>query len=482
MQYRAIQRIAGGVIGLASVVALPPLGFALADHDGSAFAFLASFALTGGLGLLLWLSAGPVKADLRLREGFLVTTLSWALVCASSALPFMLAPPYLSLVDALFEATSGITTTGATVIAQLEGLPRSVLFYRQLLHFIGGMGIVILAVAILPMLRVGGLQLFRAEISGAVRDTKLTPRITETAKLLWMIYVGLTALCAVFYWLAGMHWFDAVGHAFSTVATAGFSTHDASIGHYDSVMIEAVTILFMLLGAFNFSLHYLAWHRATTAPYRNDREVKMLLRIVLVASLLCTAALYLAGEFPTLAQSFRAALFNVVAAITTTGFTTTGFAHWSGALPLLIILLAFIGGCAGSTTGGLKVRRITVMLHVGMRELRQLIHPRGFFVVRAGGRPVAEEAMRAVAGFVTLYLASLMVFTLALAASGLDLVSAFSGAAACLNNLGPALGMGAVHFADVNDTATAILSLAMLTGRLEVFTLLVLLTPAFWRE
>lgn len=482
MQLRAIQRIAGGVVGLASVVALPPLAFALVDRDGSAFAFLASFALTGGFGLLLWLTAGPVKADLRLREGFLVTTLSWTSVCAASALPFMLAPPYLGLADALFEATSGITTTGATVITQIDGLPRSVLFYRQLLHFIGGMGIVILAVAILPMLRVGGLQLFRAEISGAVRDTKLTPRITETAKLLWLIYVGLTALCAVFYWLAGMTAFDAVGHAFSTVATAGFSTHDAGIAHYDSPLVETVAMLFMLLGATNFSVHYLAWHRATTAPYRGDRELALLLRVVLVAALGCTAALYLHGVYPSIATAFRHASFAVVAAITTTGFTSQAFALWPGALPLLIVLLSFSGGCAGSTTGGLKVRRLAVMLKVGVRELRQLIHPHATLVLRAAGRPIDNDAMRAVAGFVALYLASLILFTIALASTGLDLVTAASAAAACINNLGPALGGAAMHYGGLSDTPVAILTLAMIVGRLEVFTLLVLLTPAFWRE
>jgi len=482
MQLRAIQRIAGGVVGLASVVSLPPLGFALYDRDGSAFAFLASFALTGGFGLLLWLTAGPVKADLRLREGFLVTTLSWVSVCATSALPFMLAPPYLGIADALFESTSGITTTGATVIAQLEGLPRSVLFYRQLLHFIGGMGIVILAVAILPMLRVGGLQLFRAEISGAVRDTKLTPRITETAKLLWMIYVGLTVACAAFYWLAGMSWFDAIGHAFSTVATAGFSTHDASIGHYDSPLIEAVAMLFMLLGAVNFSLHYLAWHRASTAPYRGDRELSLLLRVVLVAALVCTAALYLHGVYPSIAMALRHASFQVVAALTTTGFGTAAFQLWPGALPLLVILLSFSGGCAGSTTGGLKVRRLAVMLKVGVRELRQLIHPHAALVLRAAGRPIDEEAMRAVAGFIALYIAALVLFTIALASTGLDLVTAASAAAACINNLGPALGQAASHYAALTDAPIGILTLAMIVGRLEVFTLLVLLTPAFWRE
>lgn len=477
-----LQRIVGGVLALSGVLSLPPMLFSLHDGDATWQAFGISLLLSGGIGLLLWLSGGPVKTDLRLRDGFLVTTLCWLTVCVATAVPFMLAPPHLAWVDALFEATSGVTTTGATVIVGLDALPRSVLFYRQSLHFIGGMGIVILAVAILPMLGVGGMQLFRAETSGAVRDTRLAPRVAETAKLLWLIYVGLTLLCTLFYWVAGMQLFDAVGHAFSTIATAGFSTHDASIGHYDSPLIEVVAMLFMLLGAANFSLHFVAWRRASSGPYRQDPELRLLVKILVGAILACSAGLWFHGEYERFGEALRYASFQVIASTTTTGFGTASFYLWPGALPLIVILLSFVGGCAGSTTGGMKVRRVAVMLRVGLREISQLVHPRGSFVVRAAGRPIGDDAIRAVAGFFALYLASLVVFVVALASTGLDLVTAASSAAACLNNLGPALGLAGPHFAGLNDVATGVLALAMIMGRLEIFTLLVLLTPVFWRD
>ncbi|HET6604011.1 MAG TPA: potassium transporter TrkG [Xanthomonadaceae bacterium] len=482
MQLRALERIVGGVVALAGMVSIPPMAIALALDEGTVPAFAVSLALTTGVGGVLWLHAGRVKSELRLRDGFLVTTLSWLAVCLATAVPFMLAPPHLSWVDAVFESTSGVTTTGATVIVGLDALPRSVLFYRQSLHFIGGMGIVILAVAILPMLRIGGLQLFRAEISGTVRDVKLAPRVAEVAKLLWLVYVGLTVLCTAAYWAAGMHLFDAVGHAFSTVATAGFSTHDASIGHYDSPMIEAIAVVFMVLGATNFSLHYAAWRRASSEPYRSSAELRLFLQVVVGSTLVVTAVLFAHAYYPSLGAAFRQAVFQVTAGITTTGFTSSAFYLWPGALPMIIIVLSFCGGCAGSTTGGLKVRRLAVMLRLGVREMRQLVHPRGSFIVRAAGQPVGDEATRAVAGFVALYLTSLVIFAAALASTGLDLETALSSAAACLNNLGPALGMAGPDYSALGDTATVLLSLAMLMGRLEILTLLVLLMPAFWRE
>jgi trk system potassium uptake protein TrkH len=482
MQYRAIQRAAGGVIGLASAVSLLPLALGLYDRDGTAFAFLASFALTGGFGLILWLSAGPVQADLRLREGFLITSLSWILVSASSALPFMLAAPYLGLADAMFEATSGITTTGATVITGLDALPRSMQLYRQLLCFVGGMGIVILAVAVLPMLRVGGMQLFRAESTGPIKDTKLTPRVAETAKALWRVYLGLNILCALAFWLAGMSLFDAIGHAFSTVATAGFSTHDASFAYWDSALIDAIAVLFMLLGATNFGLHYVAWRRATVSVYGGDSELRTFISIVLAATIAVWLPLLFGGAFEGPLAALRHALFQTVSNITTTGYVTTGFVAWPAYVPLLLLLIGFVGGSSGSTSGGMKVARVQMAVRQGVRELRQLVHPRGKFLVKMGGRRVSESIVLSVGGFCTLYVLSFVALTLLLASTGVDPVTAFAAVAACLNNMGPGLGEVAMTFQTIGDAGVWICTFAMILGRLEVFALLVLFLPSFWRE
>src|SRR5690606_13937745 len=318
-------------------------------------------------------------------------TLTWVFASLVSALPFVHAPPYLSYTDAIFEATSGLTTTGATVISELDGLPRSVLFYRQSLQFLGGMGIVILAVAILPMLRIGGTQLFRAESTGPTKDTKLTPRVAETAKALWAVYFGLTVLCAAAYWVAGMSLFDAVGHAMSTVSTGGFSTHDVGFGHWDSALLESIAILFMLLGGINFGLHYVAWRRASMSVYGTDSELRAFLRIVAWAVLLVTAVLWFGGDYAHLGESFRVACFQVVSSITTSGFAVAGFDHWTGPAPFLVVTIAVIGGCSGSTVGGLKVARVVMVVRQGYREIKQLVHPKAQFLVKMGGRRVSER-------------------------------------------------------------------------------------------
>jgi trk system potassium uptake protein TrkH len=422
------------------------------------------------------------REELRLRDGFLVTTLTWVLVGATSAVPFMLGPTGMSLTDAYFEATSGLTTTGATVYVGLDRLPPSLLFYRQSLQFLGGMGIVILAVAILPMLRVGGSQLFRAETTGPVKDTKLTPRIAETARALWLVYVGLNAACALAFWLGGMELLDAIGHAFAAIATGGFSTHDASIGYFDSPLLEALCVFFMFLGGVNFSLHFVAWQRASAAHYFNDPELRAYAGVVLAASVVVATGVYAAGVFGSVVESLRHATFQVVSNLTTTGFTTTGFFTWPGFAPMLLILIGFVGGCSGSTSGGMKVVRIVILFRQGARELLQLVHPKGRFMVKLGRTSVPGQVLAAVTGFCTLYVFSFMVMTLLLTAVGVDLVTAWSAIAACINNMGPALGVAGPHFRDLNDAASWICTFAMILGRLEVFTVLVLFTRAFWKE
>jgi trk system potassium uptake protein TrkH len=482
MRLLAVQRIIGAVVALSGAIMLPPLLLSWLLDDGIEAAFAETAGIAVVAGVLLWLPVRRVRTELRLRDGFIVTTATWVLVSLTCALPFVLGAPHLSFTDAYFESASGLTTTGSTVIVGLEKLPRSLLFYRQSLNFLGGMGIVILAIAVLPMLRVGGSQLFRTEATGPIKDTKLTPRIAETARALWLVYVGLNAICALAFWVGGMDLLDAVGHAFATIATGGFSPYDASLGHFNSPVLETICIVFMFLGGINFALHYVAWHRASASHYFADPELKAFFMIAAALSVLIAVGIYSGGQFPTLAESFRHATFQVVSNLTTTGLTTTGFANWPGFAPTLLILVGFIGGCSGSTSGGLKVTRVVILFRQGGRELLQLVHPRGRFLVKLGRTSVPGLVLAAVTGFCTLYAFSFLVMTLLLTAVGVDQVTAWSAVAACINNMGPALGAAAVHFRDLNDAAVWICSFAMILGRLEVFTVLVLFTPAFWRE
>ena len=478
----AIQRVLGMVVASSSLSKLPPAGLALALGEDTAQVFLSSFALSMLAGLLLWLPARRVDYQLRLRDGFLVVTLTWVSASLVSALPFIYLPPHLDLAQAVFEAASGLTTTGATVISGLDALPKSVLFYRQVLHFIGGMGIVILSVAILPMLKIGGTQLFRAESTGLNRDSKLTPRVGETAKALWTVYAGLTALCIAAYWVAGMSLFDAVCHGMSTLSTGGFGNYDASFGHFDSALLECIAIVFMLVGGMNFGLHFIAWRRASVTGYYSDSELKAFLGIVLVCSLLVGALLWFSGTYAGAGTAFRQALFQITSMITTTGLLTADFTQWPGVAPLLVLGVAVIGGCSGSTSGGIKVSRAVLLLRQGYREVKQLVHPSGKFLVKLGGKPLSESAVISVSGFFILWALCFIAFTLAMSAAGLDILSAFGAAVATLTNAGPGLGTVASTFANAGDSAVWLGSLAMIMGRLEVFSVLVLLTPGFWRE
>ncbi|MCZ6894630.1 MAG: potassium transporter, partial [Gammaproteobacteria bacterium] len=348
-------------------------------------------------------------------------------------------------------------------------------------QWLGGMGIIVLAVAILPILGVGGMQLYRAETPGPMKDAKLTPRITETAKALWYIYVSLTVLCALAYFFAGMSLFDAVGHSFSTVAIGGFSTHDASIGHFDSPQIELIAIVFMLIAGINFSLHFLAWRFRNLKPYFYDSEFKMYASLLIIVFVICAIGLALTNEMGSLGAAVRHGLFQTVSIGTTTGFTTTNFQSWPGFLPLILVFLSFVGGCAGSTGGGIKVVRILLLYKQGMREIRRLIHPSAIITIRLGDRAVNDRVVDAVWGFFATYVAVFAFLQLAMMATGLDQVTSFSAVAACLNNLGPGLGDVSSDYAAISPIAKYLLCLAMVLGRLEIFTLLVLLTPAFWR-
>lgn len=482
MRLRAILRILGVIIGLTSLSKLPSAVLAIALNESTADVYLGSFMLSALIGLLLWWPNQRVHYDLRLRDGFLIVTLTWVSASLVSALPLWFGPPNLSFTDAVFEATSGLTTTGATVIVGLDALPKSVLLYRQVLQFLGGMGIVILAVAILPMLKVGGTQLFRAETTGPSRDSKLTPRIAGTAKALWLVYLGLTLLCALSFWIAGMDLFDAICHAMSTVSTGGFSTYDAGFEYWRSPLLEYVAIVFMLLGGINFALHFAAWRSASMSAYYGDSELRAFLRIAALASVVIAAVIWLGGDYDSASESLRRATFQTVSIMTTTGYVVPGFDQWSGIAPLVLMIVAVVGGCSGSTVGGLKVARVVMVVRQGLREVRQLVHPKGQFLVKMGGRRVSESVVLSVSGFITLWMCCFMAVMLGMSASGLDLLSAFGATVATLSNAGPGLGTVAYSFADASSAAVWLGSLSMLLGRLEVFSVLVLLTPAFWRD
>jgi trk system potassium uptake protein TrkH len=444
--------------------------------------FVIAFLVTLASGLLLWFPVKGFQKEMRLRDGFIVVAMFWLVLGLSGSLPLMLSStPHLSITNAIFESISGLTTTGATVITGLDELPKSILYYRHQLQWLGGMGIIVLAVAVLPMLGIGGMQLYRAETPGPMKDNKLTPRIAETAKALWYIYLGLTVACALAYWVAGMTGFDAICHSFSTVAIGGFSTHDQSMGFFDSAIIEMVAIVFMLLAGVNFSLHFLAWQNYSLKPYFADAEFRAYLKILGFVSLITMMYLYVTGTFDA-GGAIHNGLFQVVSIGTTAGFTTAEYHNWPGFLPALLLLSSFIGGCAGSTGGGMKVIRVLLLLRQGMREVIRLIHPNALVPVKIGGNVLEERVVDAVWGFFSLYVGSFIIMALLLAASGLDLVTAFSAVAACMNNLGPGLGDVGSHYTNINDPAKWILCFAMILGRLEIFTVLVLLTPAFWKK
>ena len=483
MQFKTIQKTLGALLMLFSVTQLLPVPLALYDGDDQGALFFAAFLCTLAAGLGLWLPARDTEQGLKLRDGFVIVAAFWLVLSGFGAIPFMLsAQPNLSLTDAVFESVSGLTTTGATVITGLDDLPRSVLYYRQQLQWLGGMGIIVLAVAVLPMLGIGGMQLYRAETPGPMKDNKLTPRITETAKALWFIYLGLTAACALGYWLAGMELFDAVAHSFSTIAIGGFSTYDGSIGAFDNRSVECVAIVFMLLAGVNFSLHFVAWRNLSLRPYVADAETRTYVGLLLASAALITALLYFLHVTDDIDEALMTGVFQAVSIGTTTGFTTQAFYLWPGAIPVILILSSFVGGCAGSTAGGIKVIRFLLLIKQGNREIKRLVHPNALFLIRVGGKPLSDRVVSAVWGFFSVYVASFVFFMTLLMISGIDQVTAFSAVAATMNNLGPGMGAVGPNYADISDFAKWILSGAMLLGRLEVFTFLVLASFTFWRK
>ncbi|MDC9591337.1 Trk system potassium transporter TrkH [Xenorhabdus sp. XENO-10] len=483
MHFRAITRIVGLLVILFSVTMIIPGLVALIYRDGAGRAFSQTFIFALIIGLILWVPNRDQKYVLKPKEGFLIVVLFWTVLGSVGALPFIFSEkPNLSVTDAFFESFSGLTTTGATTLVGLDSLPKAILFYRQMLQWLGGMGIIVLAVAILPLLGVGGMQLYRAEMPGPLKDNKMRPRIAETAKTLWLIYVLLTIACAIALWAAGMEPFDAISHSFSTIAIGGFSTHDASIGFFNSSTINTIIAIFLLISGCNFGLHFAVLSGKSLKVYWRDPEFRMFIAIQLALLAICMLILWQHSVYESELVALNHAFFQVVSMATTAGFTTDKFQEWPLFLPFLLLCSAFIGGCAGSTGGGLKVIRILLLFLQGSRELKRLVHPNAVYTIKLGQRALPERIIEAVWGFFSAYALVFIISMLLLIATGLDDHSAFAAIAATLNNLGPGLGAVADDFTKVTPAAKWILVVTMLFGRLEVFTLLVLFTPTFWRE
>ncbi len=481
MQAALVARTLGIFLVLFSAALLPPLAVSLLYGDGEADHVALSLGVSLASGLLLWLPTLRPRQAMRHHDGFVIVAMLWIAMSLLGSLPFVIGLG-LSPADAVFESVSAFTTTGATVIVGLDALPPSILFFRQEMQWLGGIGFVVSAIALLPILGVGGMQLLKAETPGPMKDDKLTPRIAHTARALWILYLSITGVCALLYWIAGMTPFDAIAHSLTTVSTGGFSTHDASLAYFDSLFIEGIATVFMLVGGISFSVHYLVWQRVSLRPYWDSPEVRVFLAVVLGVVLIATLVLYLEGAKASPGEALRYSAFTVASVITSTGFTIDDFSVWPTLLPMLLIFVSFIGGCAGSTAGGIKVIRFVVLgKQIGI-ELRRLVHPSHVQPLLVGRQVIKDRTLEAVWAFFGLYVGAFVVLMLALMTLGMDAITAFGAVATCMNNLGPGLSETAANFAAISDAEKWICALAMLLGRLEIFTLLVLFTPGFWRD
>ena len=483
MQLSIVSKTIGLLLMVFSFAQVPPIIVDLIYSEGEYYSFLFSFALTVLGGLILWWPFKDIKKDFRLREGILIVVCFWIVLSLFGTLPFLITDSIsnLSFSDAFFESMSGLTTTGATVLSQLDDLPKSILFYRQQLQWLGGMGIIVLAVAILPLLGVGGMELYHAESSGISKD-RLTPKLRNTAIALWKIYVSLTVVCAIAYCLSGMSIFDAISHSFSTVAIGGFSTHDGSIGFFNSALIEMIAMIFMFLAGINFSLHFVAWNNRSLVDYIKDSEFKTYAMVLICSSIIVIFALSLNGQYDSSNETVRYGLFQTISIATTTGFTSQNYSSWPAAIPFFLITMSFIGACVGSTGGGIKVVRVLVLFRLGMKEIHKFIRPNAQVSVKLNKSSINEKALVSVLGFFSLYAISFFIILILLMFAGLDQVTAYSATAATMNNLGPGLGDVAQNYGTLSESAKWILSCSMLIGRLEVLTIIAIFHRAFWRQ
>jgi trk system potassium uptake protein TrkH len=479
-----ILNVLGAVVAIFAVSMLVPLTVALIGGDRALSAYDEAFVITLVAGALLWFATRRFKRELQPRDGFLLVTLVWTVVPAFATLPLLLHLPNLSFTDAYFETMSGLTTTGSTVLSGLDELPLSINVWRHLLVWIGGMGVIVLVVAILPLLGVGGSQIYKAETAGPLKEAKLTPRIAETAKGLYAIYVAISIVCMLAYALAGMSWPDAFMHMCSTMGLGGFSSHDASFAYWDSPVIEYTSVVFMLIAGFNFSMHFLAWRRRSLAVYWRDPEGKAFVTVTLGASLLIALFLLWRGQYADFWTAWRFALFNTVSIATTTGYASTDYNQWPIFAPVLMLFLCCFATCAGSTGGGIKMVRAIILVKQARREFARILHPRIVNPVHLGGQVIENNVIFAVLAFMLIYGGALISGSLLLMASGLDPITSFTAIVASLNNTGPGLNQvgPATNYASLTDFETWVCTFAMLIGRLELLSVLVLFTPTYWRK
>jgi len=452
--------------------------------DAARSAHTQAMLITLASGAALWGATRFGRRELQPRDALLLVALVWTVLPAFATLSLLFFLPGLSFTDAYFETVAGLTTTGATVLTGLDRMPASINFWRCELQWLGGMGIIVLAVAILPLLGIGGSQIMRAETPGPMKDTRLTPRITETAKGLWLVYAGMTLACVLAFKAVGMSWFDAVVHSFTTLSLGGFSSHDASFAYFNSPAIEATAILFMVIGGINFGTHFLAFRKVNLAPYRSDPETRIYLTLLAV-SVLGIAYFLLANHvYASFWTALRHSAFNVVSIATTAGFVGADFGQWPIFAPVWMLFLCCFATCSGSTGGGIKMIRAELMVRQAAREIMSIIHPRAYIPLKLAGQRIENHIIFAVLAFMLIWGGSVIAMTMLLTASGLDVISAFSAVIACLCNTGPGLnqvGPGATY-ASLNDFQTWVCTVAMLIGRLELLTLFIVFTPAFWRK
>jgi trk system potassium uptake protein TrkH len=480
----AVLNVLSVVVAGFALTMLAPLAVSWFYRDAAQLAYERAVPIVLVFGAAFWAVTRKQTRELQPRDGFLLVALVWTVLPAFATLPLMLFMPELSFTDAYYETVTALTTTGGTVLTNLDALPPSINFWRCEMQWLGGMGIIVLAVAVLPLLGVGGSQIMKAETPGPMKENKLTPRITETAKALWTVYVGLTVLCALSMKWAGMSWFDAVLHSFTTVSLGGLSSHDQNLGFFNSPVIEAITVLFMLVAGINFGTHFLAFRRRSLAPYRRDPEVGPYFAVLALSVVGIAFFLQASGVYASYWTALRHSAFNVVSVATTTGFSSTDYGQWPIFAPVWMLFLCCFATCSGSTGGGIKLIRAELMVRQALRELVRIIHPRAYLPVKLGGQTIENNIIFAVLAFMLIWGGSVVAMTMLLAASGLDIITSFSAVIASISNTGPGLNLvgPASNYAPLTDFQTWVCTFAMLIGRLELFTLFVIFTPAFWRR
>ena len=479
-----VGNVLGRFLMVFSLAYAMPIAASMVFHDGVLKDFVVAMLMTLGVGALLFAATRRHYRELKVRDGFLLVTLSWTLMAAIATIPLLLVYDNLSFAHAMFETMSAMTTTGGTVLVDLDHAPQSINLWRHELQWLGGMGIIVLAVAVLPLLGVGGMQLFRAEAPGPMKEGRLTARMGDTAKLLWLVYVAITLACMVSLRVAGMDWFDALCHSFSTLSLGGFSTRDASVGAWNSPAVEAVLVVFMLLAGINFATHFLAWRDRDLRCYLRDSEARAFVALMVASALFVTLVLSVRGTYVDFGTALRHASFAVASIATTTGFVTVDYEKWPAFVPIWLLFLSGISSSSGSTGGGIKMMRTLILYKQARRELHKLLHPDIADLIKLGSTVVPNKVAFSVLGFIFLYFMTAAGMTFLLLLSGLDFTSAFSAVIACINNTGP--GLGAVgpsrNFAGLTDFQTWLLTATMLLGRLEILSVLVIFTPSFWRK